>query len=69
MLNAEALTEGARTHPLFQGIRRVVLTGLAEPEVSEADGKVIVRAPGLTMEFKGASVTRSSEVVTVRVGS
>jgi len=68
VLNAEALTDGAGSHPLFQGVRRVVLTGLGEPEVNEAEGKVSVRAPGLTLEFTGASVTRSAEVVTVRVG-
>jgi hypothetical protein len=69
VLNAEALTDGAGSHPLFQGVRRVVVTGLVEPEVSEAEGKVRVRAPGLTLEFKGASVARSGEVITVRVGS
>ena len=69
MLNAEALTEGAGAHPLFQGIRRVVLTGLAEPEVSEAEGKVSVRTAHLTMEFRGATVAQSGEVVTVRLGS
>jgi hypothetical protein len=65
----EALTEGVGPHPLFQGVRRVVLTGLVEPKVSEAKGKVGVRAPGLTVEFFGATVTRSGEVITVRVGS
>lgn len=69
VLNAEALTDGAGPHPLFQGVRRVELTGLLKPEVSEAEGKVSVRAAGLTLEFKGAGVTRSGEVITVRVGS
>lgn len=69
VMNAEALTDGAGSHPLFHGIRLVVVTGLVKPEVSEADGMVRVRAAGLTLEFKGASITRSGEVITVRVGS
>ncbi len=69
VLNAEALTDGVGPHPLFQGVRRVVVTGLVEPEVSEAEGQVRLRAPGLTLEFKGASVARSGEEITVRVGS
>lgn len=69
VLNAEVLTDGAGPHPLFQGVRRAELTGLAKPEVTEAAGKVAVRAPGLTLEFEGSSVTRKGEVITVRVGS
>ena len=69
VLNAEALTDGAGLHPLFQGVRRLEVTGLAQPDVSEAEGKVSVRAAGLTLEFNGSSVTRSGEVMTVRVGS
>jgi hypothetical protein len=69
VLDAEALTDGAGPHPLFQGVRRVELTGLVKPDVSEAKGTVSLRVAGLTLEFKGASVTRSGEVITVRVGS
>jgi hypothetical protein len=69
VLNAEALTEGAGSHPMFQGVRQVVVTGLLEPEVGEVDGRLKVRAPGLTVEFTGASVTRSGDVATVRLGS
>lgn len=69
VLNAESLTEGLGPHPLFQGVGRVVVTGLAEPTVSEAEGKLLLRAPGLTLEFRGASVVRREGVVTVRVGS
>jgi hypothetical protein len=69
VLNAEALTDGAGPHPLFQGVRRVELTGLPEPKVSEAGGKVLVDVPGLTLEFAGASFTRNGKEITVRVGS
>lgn len=70
VLNTEALTEGAGSHPLFQGVRRVVvLTGLEEPDVSETGGEVRLLAPGLNLDFTGARVTRSGEVITVRVGS
>lgn len=69
VLNAEVLTEGAGSHPLAQGIRRVVATGLPEPEVSEADGRIRVQRPGLTAEFNRATVTQGDEVVSLRLGS
>jgi hypothetical protein len=69
VLNAEALTDGVGPHPLFQGVRRVQLTGLAEPQLSEAEGKVGVRAPGLTLEFIGALVAQGDRLITVQVGS
>jgi len=67
VLGAEALTDGVGTYPLFQGVRRVELTGLVQPEVSESDGKVSVVAPGVTLEFTGAKLVRNGEVITVRL--
>lgn len=69
VLNAEALTEGIGPHPLLQGVRRVVLPGVAEPEVTDSCGRVTVRVPGLTVEFDGARVTRGKDGVTVRLGA
>ena len=63
----EVLTEGQGPHPLFNGVERVVLSGLPEPEVREAGGTVSVRGPGFTAEFRGARLTRSGEVVTIRL--
>lgn len=68
VLDASAVTEGAGAHPLFQGVRRVMLTGLAEPQVVRTDGRVSVLAPGLRMEFDGASVVQDDATVTVRLG-
>lgn len=67
VLDAAALTEGVGPHPLFQGVRRVVLTGMDEPVVTEADGTVRLRAPGVTLQFKGAKVARVGDVITVRL--
>ena len=67
--DVEALTEGAGPHPLFNGVVRVVLTGLPAPEVNEAGGAVVVSAPGFTAAFDGAHVVREGRTVTVRLGS
>ncbi|HUP65178.1 MAG TPA: hypothetical protein VM557_07850 [Thermoanaerobaculia bacterium] len=69
ILNARALTEGVGPHPLFQGFRRVVVTGLPEPVVTQEGETVSVRAPGVTLDFKNSSVSRNGEVITVRLGS
>ena len=69
VLNAEVLTEGGGSHPLFQGVRRVVVTTLLEPAVNDEAGKTSVRAPGLSAKFTGAKVSRSGTTITVRLGS
>jgi len=69
MLNAEALTTGAGEHPLFQGVRRVELTGLALPDVTEADRNVTIKANGLDLEFAGARLTRDGNTLIVSIGS
>jgi hypothetical protein len=53
ILNRAALTEAAGDHPLFNGVRRIVLTGFAtKPEVR--DGTLI--ADGVNAILKGAKV-------------
>jgi len=59
----EALTTQAGEHPLFQGIRRVEIAGLAKPTVDQKDGTVALQVPGLTAEFTGASVRQEGETI------
>jgi hypothetical protein len=68
VLDHSALTEAAGEHPLFNGVRRVTVTGLAsEPRVAEDDGVVTVAADGISVELRGASVERAGQTVTVRL--
>lgn len=69
VLDAEAVTEGVGPHPIFQGVRYVTLTGLEEPEVMEADGRVTLMTPGLTLDFDDAIVTRGEESLIVQLGA
>ncbi|MBA2292231.1 MAG: hypothetical protein H0W15_07235 [Gemmatimonadales bacterium] len=64
----DALTEGHGTHPLFNGIVRVEVAGLAEPLVEVVGDTVRVRSPGVSAEFRGATVNRSGRTVRVRMG-
>jgi hypothetical protein len=69
-LDRRCLTESAGTHPLFEGVRRVTLTGFSdEPRVEESEGSVRVSTRGLTLSFRSARVSRSGSAVTVSVGS
>src|SRR6266496_2379268 len=66
VLDRHCLTEGAGKRPLFEGIRRATITGLSsEPRIEETDGAVKISSGGLTLEFRGASVTRSGQILTV----
>jgi hypothetical protein len=68
LINRPALTEGAGEHPLFNGVRRLIVTGLAsEPAVSEAGGRTTVTAENLKAEFGGAEITRSGQTLIVRL--
>lgn len=68
LINRRSLTEGAGEHPLFNGLRRLTVTGLAaEPAVVESAGKTTITAENLKAEFKNAEVTRSGQTLLVRL--
>jgi len=63
----EAFTEGVGPHPLFNGIRQVVLSGPAEP-VATADGDhVSVHSAGITADFRNARLSRNGQEVVVQL--
>ncbi len=65
-----ALTEAVGPHPIFNGIRRVTIVGLAtEPEVVvQADTAQIV-LPTLKASFRGATVEKTGRQITIHLGS
>lgn len=65
IIGAASLSEGAGAHPLFNGLKRLQLTGLPKPVVQENAGSVSVKAEGLDLQFKKASVATSGETVRV----
>ena len=67
-LERHSLTEGAGAHPLFNGVARITVAGLAaEPEVREEGGTARVKAEGLNAELKGARVERDGRTITIRL--
>jgi hypothetical protein len=68
VLDRSALSEGFGPHPLFNGVRRLTLTGLAgEPVVREVEGAVVVEAPGFEGSFAGARLQRDGATLIVRL--
>ena len=68
VLGRASLTEGAGQHPLFNGVRRLTVAGLAaEPSVEESAGGVKLSAENLKAEFRGAAVTRDGRTLTVQL--
>lgn len=58
VLDRHALTEAAGAHPLFNGVRRVVLTGFAsEPRIDNVQGVSTIHADGVKAALRGARVT------------
>ena len=66
ILGRASLTEAAGEHPLFNGVRRMVVTGVVDPHVVEAGGKVTLDAEGIHGSFAGA-VERLPDVVRIRL--
>jgi hypothetical protein len=68
VLDARAVTESAGTHPLFEGVRRVTVTGIREePQVTDSATGIVLKARGVTAEFGGARLERQGRTITVVV--
>jgi hypothetical protein len=69
VLNRTALTEPAGSHPLFNGIRRLLVSGLpTAPSVEELPAKVVVTGDGVRIEGRVRSVRREGQVVRLEAG-
>jgi hypothetical protein len=66
VLNHPSLTMGVGPHPLFNGAKRLIVTGLREPKVTEAGGKVTIAAEGAKGTFTG-TVKRDGQTIVVRL--
>jgi hypothetical protein len=69
VLDHASATEPAGAHPLFNGIRRLVVTGLAgAPQIAGPDSATTVRAPGVEAIVHGARIERSVSRTVVTIG-
>jgi hypothetical protein len=67
-IDRDVLTQGVGPHPLFNGVRRVVVAGLVdEPAVVRNDSTATIQGSGLTAEFRGAQVRRNGMTLVVSV--
>jgi hypothetical protein len=64
VLDRDSLTEAAGEHPLFNGVRRLTVTGFpAEPSVRQDGESLVVEAQGFTATLKGAKVEKGEGVL------
>ncbi len=61
----DALTEAAGPHPLFTGVRRVTVAGLAEPSVLAADAVTVIRADGFEATLRDARIDRRPDALRI----
>jgi hypothetical protein len=67
VLDQWALTTPAGAHPLFNGIRRVLLAGLADrPTITVRGDSTLVHGPGVDGGFIGMEVVDEGQRVTIR---
>lgn len=67
VLDRTALTRGVGPHPMFDGLDRLWVTGLTEPEVTTVADTVRIAGDGLELELVGAEVEREGQVTRVRL--
>ncbi len=66
IIGRSALTAAAGPHPLFNGVRRLVVTGLPNDPVARRDsGSVHIQAPGISGVLRIASVVQTGQTVTL----
>ncbi|MFW6078318.1 MAG: hypothetical protein ACODAE_01770 [Gemmatimonadota bacterium] len=69
VMGGTALTAAAGEHPLFDGVRSLLVTGLAaEPTVTRGDdGRTVVQAEGVEVSFGEGELLRDGRTVEVRL--
>lgn len=60
-----ALTESAGDHPLFNGIARVTVAGIEEPDVVIDGERIVLHTAGFRAEFRAASLRREARTLVV----
>jgi len=65
VLGPRCLTESAGKHPLFEGVRRATVGLSSEPQIDETTERVKISADGVSLEFRGARLSRSGRTLTV----
>ena len=65
--DVEAFTEGVGPHPLFNGVRRLTVAGLAKPEVATEGGQVTIQGSGFMATFKNAIAQVNGSEIVVRL--
>lgn len=60
-----ALTTAAGDHPLFNGIRRVEIAGVAKPRISRTGDRTTLTAPGLSATFTAVDLREHGTTITV----
>ncbi len=66
VLNHDSLTQAAGQHPLFNGVRKLIVTGLLEPAVSNNGDRVTVEAPGVKGTL-AADVEHSGQMLVLKI--
>lgn len=64
VLDAQALTQGAGEHPLFNGFKDLRMTGLpAEPKTRQDGDFTVIEGAGITAKLKGAKVEKGNQSI------
>jgi hypothetical protein len=68
VLDREALSEPAGEHPLFNGVRKLTVTGLgSEPKLRQEGDLLVLEAEGITAKLKGAKAETAGSILRLQL--
>jgi hypothetical protein len=68
ILNIESLSQGLGGHPMFNGVRQVIITGLnALPDIHETEGKIEFKTENISAEIEQADMEMKGKTLIIRL--
>lgn len=68
ILNIECMSEGAGNHPMFNGIKQVIVAGLsAFPDINEANGVTEIKTENISAKIMKAEVEKRDKILFIRL--
>jgi hypothetical protein len=66
ILDAESITEGTKEHPLFNGVKKIIISGLKnKPDVIREDKKINIKTDNISISIENAETEMKENVLLI----
>lgn len=68
ILGIESMTEGKNNHPLYSGVKQIVIPGLkTKPEIIQQGGKISIKTENITANIEQAEIETRENITFIRL--